>query len=241
MSKQHPTPQVGFRYGSIHSGQISATSESNSRFMLSPHTTSDILALGLESEAQADVPTMQQILQITNMRMQRVEEATTLFGETQNMRDHNIDTISKFLSQWHNDSASGSDPIPNIPVTLSQSITLQLLEVYLTSRPHPNHTHNTNNHNIVEAASKFPPSKLPTHDIAYTDKNPIAPQTTKQTSPNKNNSPFKNQPHPDPTTFPLPNITPPPRDHKPNVSLPIAKPRLEIPTLPKEAQSSWLR
>jgi hypothetical protein len=62
---------------------------------------------------------MQQSMHITDMRLQRVEEAHKLFGEAHHKMDKKIDSIYKLLSQWHSSSVSGIAPGPNKPLTYS--------------------------------------------------------------------------------------------------------------------------
>jgi hypothetical protein len=71
--------------------------------MATPNTKGDSSAEALEG-----VRDLQQILQQTDSRLQKVEEASRFFGVTQKQMDEKLDSIYKLLIQWNSGTEVGS-------------------------------------------------------------------------------------------------------------------------------------
>jgi hypothetical protein len=59
-------------------------------------------------EALEAIRTLQSNFQSTEVRLQRVEEASKCFGETQQKMDDKIDAIHKLLTEWNSTNDLGS-------------------------------------------------------------------------------------------------------------------------------------
>jgi hypothetical protein len=193
------------------------------------------------------VCTLQQNMQHTETQMQRVEEASKGFGETQKLMDEKLDDIHKLISQWN--STSDTDSLHKSPPLYKQSppsqthldlhttLTVDELaflrkqeavgKISLHTETFPNTTMLNHHASTLDPNQPINPCFVYTHIPPHTK--PIATLKTNQTSIPPNQTPIDMHRHHTNT------------EYNPHFNLSIARPKLDFPDFSGDKPFNWLR